>query len=146
MQQETTNQLLNRLLVIHNRSLPIYLRSAVPWWADRGQHARATLDQIVADQQHMVDRIGTLIIENNGRVELGEFPISFTALHDLSGDFLVLKMCEYQRQSVAAIERIVARLADQPRPHALAQQAFGMAQAHLDMLDELARHAVDASV
>ena len=145
MKQDTIHKLLNRLLVIHNRSLPMYLESAVPWWQDRDVRAQQVLDQIVTDQRHMVDRVGTLIVENSGRVELGAFPISFTALHDLSGGYLIRKMISYQHRSVAAIEILVEQLANQPRPHALAQQALGMALAHLDMLGELTQQAADSA-
>lgn len=146
MKQEMINEILNRLLVIHNRSLPTYLKSAVPWWQDHGAHEQAVFAQIVADQQHIVARAGALIAAKHGRVNSGEFPISFAALHDLAGEFLTLRMLDYQRRSVAAIEKITDQLADLPREHALAQQALGMARAHLDMLGELVRHAAPQQI
>ena len=145
MNQPTTNEILNRLLVIHNRSLPMYLNSATPWWGERDARARDVLAQIVADQQHMVDRIGALILEHGGSIEYGEFPIRFTAYHDIAGDYLLAKMIDYQQRTIAAIEKCAAQLADEPRAHALAQQALGMARAHLDMLKELAEQTVQST-
>lgn len=144
MSPQAVNQVLNRVLVLHHRSLPMYLNSASPWWPERDRDAGEVLGQIVRDQQHITDRIAALITANGGTIEYGEFPIRFSALHDLSGEFLLAKMIDYQHRSIAALEKYVIQLSDQPRAHAVAQHALGMARAHLDMLHELAQTSVQA--
>lgn len=128
---------LNRLLVLHHRSLPAYLDYASPTW-DRGDgRAREVLQTIVAEQQQMADRLGEMIIEGDGSVQFGGFPLRFTAYHDLSFDYLLPQLIEHQQRHVAAIEEGVAQLASAPRAQSLAQEALEMAQQHLGLLEEL---------
>ncbi len=138
MNRETTNDILNRLLVIHNRSLPMYLSSATPWWTDQEGGAARLLNQIVSDQRDIVSRVGLLIGDMDGEVDLGEYPMLFTSYHDLSGDFLLSKMIEYQERSVCAVEQMVDLLVGQTEARQLVQEALGTAKAHLDMMTELA--------
>lgn len=139
MDNDKLNELLNRLLVAHNRSLPAYLHSAVPWWQQRERPATAVLAQIVGDQQETVRRLGATVVENDGRALLGEFPLAFTALHDLSGAFLLPRLVAEQQQLVRLIEEAVPQLGDEPGAQSLAQEALGTAKAHLDMLQEIGR-------
>ena len=86
--------LLNRLLVVHGRSLPIYLADAAPWVGRDRSEAVEVLQAIAADQRQTVDRIGELIMDEGGRLNLGGFPMEFTSYHDLSMDFMVTKLIE----------------------------------------------------
>jgi hypothetical protein len=129
---------LNRLLTILHRSLPMYLSEASPWRQQGDEQAAATLAQIVANQQRDCRRIAELVLERHGAIDLGEFPMEFTDLHFLSLDFLTKELVRYQKRVVADIENCVARLADDPRAHTLAQEVLGSERAHLDLLEELA--------
>ena len=144
MNAANTIEVLNRLLVIHHRSLPMYLSYAAPWQTQRDQAAREVLDHIVADQKQMVDRIGELVLERDGDVEHGEFPMYFTGLHDLSFDYLVRRMIADQNRDVAAIEQCVDQLESDPLAKALAQECLGAAKGHLDSLEELIHPAEPA--
>ena len=132
-----TNQILNRLSVIHNRSLPMYLRYAVPWVRDANDDAGATLRDIAEDQQEYVDRIGELILESNGKVEMGEFPMLYTGYHDLSIDFLLPIIIREQEAAVPQIQACADALRLHPIARGIAEEALGAAKSHLDTLREL---------
>src|SRR5688572_30693205 len=106
MSPPSTTEILNRLLVLHERSLPMYLSYAPPAGLARSANAKAkaVLDQIVADQKRTIDRLATIILESNGVIEHGEFPMSFTSLHDLSLDYLLKLMIERQERTIAACD------------------------------------------
>jgi len=137
-----TNEILNRLLIIHYRSLPMYLSYAPPWQAYGQEEAGKVFARIVANQKRMVDRLGSMILDNGGTVSYGEFPMRFTAYHDISVDHLLKILIERQQREVAVIERHVDALRMSPMTHALAQEALGESKAHLDMLLELKKPAV----
>ena len=55
-----TTDVLNRLLVIHHRSLPMYLSYAMPYRMQGDEQAVEVLSHIVDYQKEMVDRLGGL--------------------------------------------------------------------------------------
>ena len=116
MTSTDTTAMLNRLLVLHHRSLPMYLSYAKPWTRPGWESAGQTLELIVAAQRSLVDRLGEMILENGGTLEFGRFPFAYTALHDLSFDFLVRKMIEHQQLVIPEIEReanaVLSRMTD----------------------------------
>lgn len=135
------NAVLNRLLILHHRSLPMYLSYALPYPTRGDDKARDVLKHIVASQKEMVDRIGSLLVEREVDVTHGEFPIYFTGLHDLSLEYLVRRMIADQRRDIAEIEKCAEQLSDDPYGKALAEEALGAAKAHLDALEELVPQA-----
>ena len=137
MSPPSTIQILNRLLVLHERSLPMYLSYAPPYELARYDKAKVVLDQIVADQRRTIDRLGTLVIESGGTADYGEFPMSFTSLHDLSLPYLLKLLIERQQKFVVACERLADQLNMAPFAQAAAREAVGEATGHLENLQEL---------
>jgi hypothetical protein len=129
--------LLNQLLAIEYRSLPMYLADACPWTHHGDEKASETLSNIVADQKAMAQRIGEFILDSGSRVETGEYPMEFTDMHFLSLDFLLKELLRYQRGDVAAIVRIVSQLSDDRTARELAEETLGMQRAHLEALEAL---------
>jgi hypothetical protein len=123
---------LNRLLQIHYRSLPMYLSSARPWVPRGHEKAAETLELIAQDQKRMIDKISTALLDAGADIELGEFPMTYTDLHDLSVDYVLGELVEAHRHDVAAIEQCVVELGGDP----LAQEALGAAKGHLESLDD----------
>jgi hypothetical protein len=132
-----TYRALNRLLTILERSLPQYLSYASPWLRQNDSKGVEVLRRIVEDQQQLATRVADLVLEA-GPIDMGEFPIEFLDMHDLAFDFLLLKLVEYQKQDVAAIERLATQLQPHRRAAALAEEALGAARGHLENLEELA--------
>ena len=137
-----TNEILTRLMAIHHRSLPMYLSFAPPWRAYGQEEAERVMQRIVSNQKRMVDRLGEMILDNGGTVSYGEFPMRFTAYHDVSFDHLLKILLERQQKEVSVIERYADMLAGSPMAHALAQEALGESKAHLDMLVDLKKPAL----
>lgn len=137
MSPPSTTDILNRLLVLHLRSLPMYLSYAPPYQLARNEHAKSVLDQIVDDQKRTIDRLGTLILDNGGIVDNGEFPMAFTSLHDLSLAYLLKLMIERQQKFILVSERLADGLSMAPFAQAAAREAVGEAKGHLENLQEL---------
>ena len=98
----------------------------------------AVIRQMVDDQRRTVDRIATLILDNGGIVDRGEFPMNFTAYNDVSPKFLLGKIIERQEKTIAMIEKIADALAIAPYAQAATREALGEAKGHLENLQELA--------
>jgi hypothetical protein len=137
MAELTTLDWLNRLLTLHRCSLPMYLASAPPWYPQPNSEAEAVLRHIAEDQQLMVDRIGAVILDQGGAVKPSEFPMEFTDLHDLSVDFLIPQVIARQQREIEWMRKCVHALQDEPTARAIAEEALGAAQGHLDSLNEL---------
>lgn len=139
MNRNRTLDALARLFVTLHRSLPRYLANAATPSAGAGEKARSVLADIVDDQRNMARRVGKLILDRNGAVEPGEFPMVFTDLHFLGFDYLLKELIEHQIHDVKEIERLVAEITDDPEARDLAEEALGQERAHLEMLEELAK-------
>lgn len=129
--------LLNRLLAIHGRSLPVYLADAVPWIRDGQNDAAELLNAIANDHRRTTDRLGEYLVEAGDRWEPGGFPMEFTSYHDLSLDFLVSKMIEHQQQDIDAMESVVDAAEEGSEVRAVAEDCLGAARGHLESLREL---------
>lgn len=141
MSTPSTIDLLNRLLVLHARSLPMYLSYAQPDRLDSRPEAKAVFKQIVADHQRTVDRLSLLILDSNGLTSPGEWPMAFTGLHDLSVDYLLKLLVERQQRFVPACERLAEQLRMAPYAQAVAREIVGEAKGHLENLEELVEKA-----
>src|SRR5262245_46757530 len=137
MSPPSTTEILNRLLVLDMRSLQMYLGYAPPYQLGRHPKAKAVLDQIVEDHKRTIDRLGTLILESGGTLDYGEFPMSFTSLHDLSLEHLLNQLIQRQPRIHPAHERLADMLGMAPYAQAAAREAVGEAKGHLDNLLEL---------
>jgi hypothetical protein len=137
MSPPSTIEVLNRLLVLHMRSLPMYLGYAPPYQLGRSPKAKAVLDQIVEDHKRTIDRLGSLILDSGGTIDYGEFPMAFTSLHDLSITYLLKQLIERQQRFIAACEKLADMLSMAPYAQAAAREAVGEAKGHLDNLQEL---------
>ena len=137
MARQDTIDVLNRLLAVHSRSLPQYLCSARPWTTNRDSKSEKALRLIADDHRLMVERVASAILSEGGRPELGEFPMSFTGMHDLSIQYLMHEVIDRQRKELATIRDCVTQLQHAPAARALAEEALGAAEGHLQNLEEL---------
>ncbi len=131
-------EVLNRLLALQYRSLPMYLNEACPWTHPGDESASATLAQLVADHKAYSSRIAEAILDRNGAILPSGYPMEFTDTHLLSLDFMVGELIKYQRRDITQVEHCVADLAADPPARALAEEVLGNARGHLESLEELA--------
>jgi hypothetical protein len=128
---------LNRLLRVLSRSLPMYLQDAKPYSRGDQQPIHAALDNLVADQRTLSCRVAQAILDARGQPTPGPFPLVFASINDAGLNFLLGEVIECHRRDIAVIEGCVADLTDFPELHALAQEILGNAQGHLDILQGL---------
>ena len=137
MGEMTTVDILNRLLAMHSRSLPTYLVSAPPWYPESDSDAMVALRHVAEDHALMVDCLGAEIMRENGAVKAGEFPMNYTDLHDLSIDYIIRQVVSELRVNLEEIQTCIDQLQNAPGAKALAEEALGATQGHLDNLDSL---------
>lgn len=137
MPQPSSIDVLNRLLGIVFRSLPMYLAGTTPWTNRDDGRAEVVLNQIVADARHYSQKLADAILDRNAVLEHGSFPIEFADVHDLSLDHLILELIEAQRHDIEAIEQCVKLLGHDRAAKALAEEVLGNARGHLQALEEL---------
>jgi hypothetical protein len=138
MPAPSTIEVLNRLYVLHHRSLARYLHYAPPHELTRHAKAGAVLGDMAADHERTADKVATMILDAGGLVDPGEFPMAFTGLHDLSVEYLVKQLIDRQKKHIAACEKLADLLNLAPYAQAAAREAVGAAKGHLDNLQELA--------
>jgi hypothetical protein len=134
----STAAIMNRVLELHQRSLPMFLTYAAPWVSNQDGKAVQTLRYLVEDQKRLAARIADYMLEGRWRIENGEFPLEFTGLHDVSLEYLWSKLIEAQRRDIGVIQQCIAGLASDPFARALAEEALGSARGHLESLEEVA--------
>jgi hypothetical protein len=115
----------------------MYLSYAPPSDMAANEPAKAALAQIVEDQRRTIDRLATIVLDSNGIVDYGEFPMSFTSLHDLSLKYLLKQLIERQQKMVAVSEKLADQLNLAPFAQAAVREAVGEAKGHLENLQEL---------
>jgi hypothetical protein len=139
MNNSKTIDVLNRLYVLHNRSLPIYLRDAAPWTHAGDEGGAQTLSHIIEDHERTLERLGAMILDRDGALEHGRFAMEFTGWHDLAFGFILARLIERQRRDIRTIEACVRELEHDPAAKAVAEEILGQAKGHLDSLVELTR-------
>lgn len=145
MESVDTAALLNQLLVLHYRSLPMYLAEATPWVGRGMEAAHETLIAIAEDHASMVARLSELILDAGGAVESGKFPLRFTAYNDLAIEYFLPLLVDCQRRTIEAIEVCVEQLSLVPHAQAVAQETLGAAKGHLESLLECEKQIAEAS-
>jgi len=137
MDSEGSIDVLNRLLTIEMRSLPMYLVNTSSWDDPHNEAAVQTIIHTAEDQQAMASRVARLIQMREGAVVVGEFPMAYTDLNFLSLDFLLRRLVAAQRGDVEAVRRCVEELDKDPIARELAEEILGAEKAHLEAFEEL---------
>jgi len=137
MTHSDTIDVLNRVLAVLYRSLPVYLQGAKPWTPNDGRRALDALARIAEDQQRYSQRVAAAILQEDGQIAVGQFPLEFTAIHDLALDYLVKRVAQSQRRDIEIIRECVAALADASALRVLAEEILGNAEGHLETLEEI---------
>jgi hypothetical protein len=133
----STIDALNRLYVLHSRSLPTYLHDATPWTRNGDGKEQETLTHLVADHRRAADRLGAMILDRDGVIENGHFPMEFTGWNDLSFRFIIRRLIEHQERYIRTVEDCIRELDRDPEAKAVAEELLGEAKGHLDSLNEL---------
>ncbi len=130
-------QVLNRLLALLQYSLASYLGYARPWTHAGKAPLLEAVRRITADHDAHAQRVGRMILERRGKVELGCFPTGFTAYNDLALDYLARRLVEQQRELIREIAACAADLGGDPEASRLAEEIVAGEKQHLRTLTEL---------
>ena len=106
---------LNRILRMLCRSLPMYLDSARPWSDNDDRSAWIVLARLIADQRTLARRVAQALLDEGAQPDPGPFPSAFAAMNDLSLAFVLERIVQRQRAEVEALAACVGELADAPR-------------------------------
>jgi hypothetical protein len=137
MPSTDTIDVLNRVLSILERSFPQYMGYARPHVPPGRENVMQTIQDIVAGQNALAERVTQMIFESGGRHDRGDFPIDFTDAHDLDIDFLVAEAIDCLRGDVIELQRCVDALRLSPAAQSLASESLGMTRGHLELLEAL---------
>jgi hypothetical protein len=138
MPSSDTINVLNRVLEILERSFPQYLLYARPYVPSGREGIMKTIEQIVAGQDALAERVSQHVFESSGLPDHGDFPIEYTDTHDLGIDFLLQEAIDCTKQSVGDLEQSVDSLRLAPAAQFLASEALGMTKGHLELLQKQA--------
>lgn len=133
---------LNRLLQLECRSLPMYLEGASPWTHQGDERAARELANLIADEKRLSTRIADLILDRGGLVDPGSFPMKYTDMHMLSLDYLLGEIVAEQQATIGEIERCVGLLRGDAEARSLAEEALGAERGHAENLAETIKELV----
>lgn len=129
-------ELLNQVAALHHRSLPTYLTYARPWVRSGSEANAAIIEDIAADHHDLVQRILRVLEADDRPVMLGDFPMDYTDLNDLSLDYILRELMHYERRLLKTLEEIASWMDRDQSSYLLVNTAIGMAMGHLENLAE----------
>jgi len=137
MPTNQTTDVLNRVLAILGRSFPQYMVYGRPFIPEGRENVMQTIQDIVAGQNSLAERVTQQISQSSGLPDHGDFPIEFTDTHDLDIDFLIAEARDCLRADVAALTECVEQLRLNPVAQSLASEALGLTKGNLQLLEAL---------
>jgi hypothetical protein len=141
-----SQQVLQDLLRRESRSVLTYVAEAYPWttWAE--EKTLADLQQLIAAEREAVACLGRFLVRQRIPLPyLPPYPAHFTTINFLALDFLLPRLIDYERRSLADLERDRAMLKD-PTAQAEVDKLLALKRRHLPRLQELASTQPQASV
>ena len=137
MSSSSSSNALSQAFSVLESSLPQYLANTRPWMRRGDEKAAEILKQIVSEQKRDSGRIADVIEATNQRLPSSQYPMAYTDTHDLSMEYLVREMAEYQKQDVATLEQCVSDADSDVAAKSLLEEILGSSRAHLELLEEL---------
>jgi len=138
MGEPAAGDVLNRLLNLLCRSLPMYLRHAKPFMRRADDKAAEAIKRIAAEQEELAAKVSDALVDAETTPRLAGFPMEFTDLHDLTVSYMIKMAIRYQKYDIQAYQECVEALRMAPVYQPLAEEALGLAKGHLEELEELA--------
>jgi hypothetical protein len=141
-----TQTLLQDLLRRESRSVLIYVAEAYPWTASTRSKALTTLQQLIAAEREAVAHLGRFLVRQRIPLPfLPSYPAHFTTINFLALDFVLPRLIEQERHSIAELERDLASVKD-PAARAEVERLLALKRQHVPQLEELASAQSQVSV
>ena len=126
-------ELLADLSRAHRYSLIRYIVEASPFGAD--PERMALLRQISDMQEATADRMDALILERDGPMPVGDFPLRYAAYHDLALEYLWPTLQAHLAELEGRLREAVPVARADGVVAALIEEALGEAIAHREMME-----------
>ena len=79
---------------------------AFPWTTSRGEQTLQTLRRLITEEGRAIAALGQYLVRCHlSPPYLGNYPSSFTTINFLSLDYILPRLVEHERQSLAELER-----------------------------------------
>lgn len=141
-----TQTLLQDILRRESRSVLMYVAEAYPWATSTETKALTSLQQLIAAEREAVVRLGRFLVRQRIPLPfLPSYPAHFTTINFLALDFILPQLIEYERQSIAELERDLASIHD-PAARAEVERLLALKRQHVPQLEELASVQPQVSV
>jgi hypothetical protein len=130
--------LLQDILRRESRSALSYVAEAYPWTNSAGEKSLTDLQTLIAAEREAVACLGRFLVRHCVPLPyLPSYPAGFTTINFLALDFLLPRLIEEERRSIADLERDLAALMD-PAARAEVEKLLDLKRRHLPQLEELA--------
>ena len=138
--------LLQDILRRESRSVLLYVDEAFPWTTLTEEKSWTTLRQLIAEERQAVTALGQFLVRQRVPLPfLPSFPVQFTTINFLAFDYVLPRLLDSERQSIAALERDLPALKN-PAAHAEVEKLLALKRRHLPQLEALAPAQSLASV
>jgi len=138
--------LLQDILRRESRSVLLYVDEAFPWTTLTEEKSWTTLRQLIAEERQAVAALGQFLVRQRVPLPfLPSFPVQFTTINFLAFDYVLPRLLDSERQSIAALERDLPALKN-PAAHAEVEKLLALKRRHLPQLEALAPAQSLASV
>ena len=133
-----TRDALSAIIRRESLSMLSYVGDAYPWTTARGHHALDRLQKIVRTHREAVVALGRFLVRRQVPLPyIGNFPSNFTTINFLSLDYLIPKLIESEKQSIADLERNL-RSIHHGEARAEVEKLLAVKREHLKQLEALA--------
>jgi hypothetical protein len=135
---------LRRLYELQTFALPRFVLGASPFVAPGDEPLLNALRHVTIQQEHMASQLYHAILLLGGLLPKGNFPASYSSLHDLELRYLLTAVCGVQGEVVRWVDEQVHALRDDAPALRLALEFRRNETAHLHLFEELClRYAID---
>jgi len=140
-----TQHLLQDILRRESRSILTYVAEAYPWTPSMEEKIWTDLQQLIAAEREAVASLGRFLVRRRIPLPyLPPYPAHFTTINFLALDFLLPRLIEQERQSIADLERDRTALKD-PAAQAEVEKLLTLKRGHLTQLEKMAATQPQAS-
>lgn len=138
--------LLQDILRRENRSVLSYAAEAYPWTTSTEEKTWTDLQALIAADRAATVCLGRFLVRRRIPLPyLPSYPVQFTTINFLALDFLLPRLIEHERESIADLERDLAEIKD-PSARAEVEKLLNLKRRHLPQLEEMASTQVSATI
>jgi hypothetical protein len=133
-----TQALLQDIVRREDRSVLMYVGEAFPWTTSRGEETLEKLRGLIADEGRAIAALGQYLVRRHlPPPYVASYPSSFTTINFLALDYVLPRLVEHERVSLADLERDLPRIADAGL-RAEVEKLAAVKRRHLAELQQLA--------